>query len=436
MSDQGFGFTGDDDPERAQGDSSADPFAALFGPGGPPADLGAMLHRLGDLLSWQGGPVNWDLAREVATQTLASASGSATPALPEDTPGPAETEAVSAAIRLAELWLDAATTLPTGATTAVAWSRAQWLESTLPTWTELVEPIAAKVVDSMNGAIPTEMAAMAGPIGGVLAQVGGALFGAQVGQALGTLASEVVGTTDVGLPLGPPTTAALLPAGVSAFGADLGVPADEVRLYLALREAAYHRLYAHVPWLRAHVLEAIDAFARGIKVDTDALESAMRELDPNDPEAIQRALSGADGGLLNPKPSPDQEVALARLETVLALVEGWVDDVVATAAAGHLPAADALRETVRRRRAVGGPAEQTFATLVGLELRPRRLREAAALWAAVRERGGVEGRDGVWAHPDLLPSAGDLDDPTDYLRGESSPFDISDITGPDDSSTP
>jgi uncharacterized protein (DUF2342 family) len=73
-----------------------------------------------------------------------------------------------------------------------------------------------------------------------------------------------------------------------------------------------------------------------------------------------------------------------------------------------------MRETVRRRRAAGGPAEHTFASLVGLELRPRRLREAAALWGALAQARGPEGRDAVWAHPDLLPTSEDLDDPTGF----------------------
>jgi putative hydrolase len=99
---------------------------------------------------------------------------------------------------------------------------------------------------------------------------------------------------------------------------------------------------------------------------------------------------------------------------MLALVEGWVDDVVTQASAPWMPAASALAETVRRARATGGPAEATFATLVGLELRPRRMRDAANLWAAVRDARGAEGRDAVWSHPDLVPGATDLDDPLGF----------------------
>ena len=241
----------------------------------------------------------------------------------------------------------------------------------------------------------------------------------------------MVGSTDVGLPLAPDGTAALLPANVTAFGAGLEVPADQVRLYLALREAAHQRLFAHVPWLRAHLVDAVAAYARGITVDTARLEEAVGSIDPTDPESMQRALTG---GLFEPEDTPEQKAALARLETALALVEGWVDEVVDAAATAKLPAAAALRETVRRRRASGGPAEATFASLVGLELRPRRLREAAALWRAVLAERGQDGREAVWAHPDLLPAADDLDDPAGFATGAgSAPLDLS---GLDDTQAP
>jgi putative hydrolase len=192
------------------------------------------------------------------------------------------------------------------------------------------------------------------------------------------------------------------------------MPIDEVRLYLALRECAHQRLFAHVPWLRTRLFGAVEDYARGIVVDPSRLEEVMRSVDPANPEAIQDALQS---GMFEPEDTPAQKAALARLETLLALVEGWVDAVV-TDAAHALPSADALRETVRRARATGGPAEQTFATLVGLELRPRRLRDAAQLWTELATARGVDGRDAVWAHAELLPTAEDLDDPAGFASRE------------------
>jgi putative hydrolase len=264
-----------------------------------------------------------------------------------------------------------------------------------------------------------------GGIGAIMNQVGGLMFGAQVGQGLSGLAREVVSSTDIGLPLGPSGVTALVPANVAAFGEGLQRPDDEVRLYLALREAAHQRLFAHVPWLRSHLLGAVEDYARGITVDLSGIEQAVAGLDLNDPEALQQALGGELQ--LQPEETPQQKAALARLETALALVEGWVDTVVNSVAEGRLPEAARLAEAVRRRRATGGPAEHTFATLVGLELRPRRLREAGALWRALTEVRGQDGRDAVWEHPDLMPTADDLGDPDSFVHDKQSDLDLSQL---------
>ncbi|HEY2078638.1 MAG TPA: zinc-dependent metalloprotease [Streptosporangiaceae bacterium] len=410
--------------------------AGPLGPMGDPQQFANALRQFADLMSWQGGPVNWDLAKNIARQTVAQKGDASV--LPGDR------SKVIDALRLADLWLEDATEFPSGIRTAEAWSRSEWVEATLPVWSKLCDPIAARAVEAMSGLIsgdpaelaadlPSEMQALLGGLGGpgglggMMRQIGGMMVGGQTGAAVGALAEEVVSSTDVGLPLGPAGTAALLPAGVAAFGAGLSVDLDEIRLFLALREAAHHRLFGHVPWLRSRLLGAVEDYARGIKVDTSALRDAMPQIDPSNPEAINEVLSGA--ALFQPEDTPEQKAALVRLETVLALVEGWVSTVVAAAAGDRLPQAAALAEAIRRRRATGGPAERTFATLVGLELRPRRLREAAAIWQGLTSERGVVGRDNVWAHPDLLPTADDFDDPEGFLRGRPE-LDISDLGDP------
>jgi putative hydrolase len=418
----GFGPNRDDSGSGSSGSGSGSgdlPFGAGFGlpgAGGIPDDLAGkapLFAALQQMLSAQSGPVNWELAKQMAVSALATGHRS---------PSPVERSQIAEAIRLADHWLDPVTQLPSGVTAIESWSRVEWVEKTLPAWAQLCDPVASRVVGAMGSIVPEEAAAEAGPLLGMVGQMGGLMFGAQVGQALAKLAGEVLASTDVGLPLGPAGVAALLPDNVAAFGQGLELPADEVRLFLALREAAYHRLFKHVPWLRQRLFDAVDAYARGITVDREAIERAMSEIDPQDPESMQKAL---EGGMFEPSVTPEQQTALARLETLLALVEGWVDDVVGAAAADRLPKAEALRETLRRRRATGGPAEQTFATLVGLELRPRRLREAATLWRTLREQEGPEGRDELWRHPDLLPAADDLDDPEGFVRrsGETDDLD-------------
>jgi putative hydrolase len=250
---------------------------------------------------------------------------------------------------------------------------------------------------------------MMGNAGQLMRNIGGTLFAMQLGQVVGQLADEVVSGGDVGIPLldGEHRQAALVAQNVDAFGAGLDIPIDEVRLYLAVRELAHARLFRHAKWLRLHLMSQVTDFARGIRIDTERIEELAASLDPSNPEELRQAMTS--GALIPPK-TEDQLAALGRLETMLALVEGWVDTVTADATK-RLPKSDAIAESVRRRRAAGGPAESAFSTLVGLELRPRRLREAAAMWRAVTDAVGADGRDALWAHPDILPGDADIDDP-------------------------
>jgi putative hydrolase len=404
---------------------------------GDPQQFADALRQFADMLSYRGGPVNWDLAKNVARHAIAAAGD---PSVLD-----AQRREVTEAVRLADLWLDEATAFPSGIRKIEAWSRSEWLEATFPVWAKLCDPIAAKGVEAMSGMftadpaqlgedVPEEMRQALGALGGagglgaMMRQLGGAMIGSQTGTAVGELAREVIGSADIGLPLGPEGTAALLPAGVAEFGRGLSVDAGEVRLFLALREAAHQRLFAHVPWLRAHLLGTVEQYASGISVDMARLQEAMPEIDITNPEALSEALSGE--GLFRPEDTPAQKAALARLETALALVEGWVATVVSAAARERLTHADALAEAVRRRRATGGPAERTFATLVGLELRPRRLREAAAIWQGLTEARGIDGRDALWAHPDLLPVTDDLENPDTFVHGQTE-LDISDLENPE-----
>jgi putative hydrolase len=427
MSNLPFGF-GPSDPDKRGENDPSDP-SGQPQPGEAFNQLGQMLSQLGQMLSQAGtstGPVNYDIAKQIALQNL-SGSGDAKIGFSSSGTGGDSTAAVRDAAHLAELWLDAATILPAGATTTEAWSARAWVEKTLPTWQRLCDPVAKQISGAWVEAMPEEAKQAAGPMLAMVGQMGGMAFGSQLGNALAQLASEVLTSSEVGLPLGPDTTSALLPANIEKFTEGLEIPSSEVLVFLAAREAAHQRLFAHVPWLRQRLLATVEEFANGITVDMSALEQAAGQIDPSNPASIEEAMSS---GLLEPKNTPEQLAALSRLETLLALVEGWVDVVVAEAVGERLPGAAALRETLRRRRATGGPAEQTFATLVGLELRPRRMRAASALWKLVGERYGNEKRDGLWSHRDLLPTAEDLDDPLEFadrLGGEDTIGDLDPI---------
>jgi len=392
-----------------------------------PATVGMLGAQLKALFSASGPaePFNLELATDVARKTVAAQGDSSV--------GDAARRQIEEAVHIAGLWLDAVTDMTAPNGPVHAWSRAEWVDRTMPMWRRLVEPVAEGVSTAVVAALRSQMGqlgagdepvaipgvpsgispdALVSQMEPILARMSGSMFGAQVGQAVGTLAGDLVSGTDVGLPLVPDHGIVMLPANIGAFAEGLEVDLVEVRLYLAVREAARVRLFAEVAWLGPQLVAAVQSYARDISIDTEGIESALQSIDPADPEAMQSALASS---LFTPEPSPAQRSALTQLETYLALVEGWVDVVADRATRSHLPHTAALGEAVRRRRASGGAAEQVFSQLVGLELRPRRLRDAANLWAALESKGGAAARDGAWAHPDVAPTAADLDDPLGFV---------------------
>ena len=391
------------------GNSEIDP-ARLAGAAGLPNDpelIRKLVSQLQDALKSSRDGINWDLALEQA-KALTANDVRLTP--------PAERSSLEQSFHIAALWLDEATYISGLTASPKLMSRAEWVVATMPIWTQLAEPVANSIADSLTQVLrqqaPEEMSGMIDGASRLMRNVGGTLFAMQLGQVVGQLASEVVSGGDIGIPLLGSTNdtehqAALLPQNVAAFGAGLDIEQDQVQLYLAVRELAHARLFRHAKWLRLQLMTSITEFARGIRIDTDRLEELATDFDPSNPEELREAM--VSGSLIPPK-SEAQLAALGRLETMLALIEGWVDVVTAQATA-RLPKSGAIAETVRRRRAAGGPAESAFSTLVGLELRPRRLREAAVMWQKLTTEVGEERRDHLWSHPDLVPTSEDIDDP-------------------------
>jgi putative hydrolase len=411
------------------GNGDIDP-ARLAGAAGLPDDpetIRNLIAQLQTAMQSSGDGINWNLALEQA-KTLAAKDAVAV--------SPADRSALEQAFHVAALWLDEATYVSELTSTPRLMSRTEWITATMPIWTQLAEPVALSIANSLTQVLrdqaPEEMSDMIEGASQLMRNVGGTLFAMQLGQVVGQLAGEVVSGGDIGIPLlgsvaagmnavgsvaDSEQQAAILPQNVAAFGAGLDIELDQVQLYLAVRELAHARLFRHAKWLRLQLMTSITEFAQGISIDTDRLEQLAADFDPSNPEELRNAM--VSGALIPPK-SESQLSALARLETVLALIEGWVDVVTAQATA-RLPKSSAIAETVRRRRAAGGPAESAFSTLVGLELRPRRLREAAVMWQKITDELGDEKRDSLWSHPDLLPGSEDIDDPVALIARLSEP---------------
>lgn len=381
--------------------------------------IAGLMHHLQSALANAGDDIDWGAGLTQAKRVVQQQPGSVSTD---------ERSATEQAASLAALWLDEQTSIST-IDRVEHLSRQQWAEATYPVWREIAEPVANSIARALTQAMdemtPESESDMLAGAGKLLKSVGGTLFAVQLGQVVGQLAGEVLAGGDIGFPL-LDDRAAVVTANLPQLSQGLEVPDDQIRIWIALRELAHARLFHHAKWLRLQVMSEIRSYAEGIHVDVEAIEDLAMRIDPSDHDQLQSMLR--DGSLIPPR-TPEQNAALASLETTLALIEGWVDCVTQQAAV-RLPKQASIAEAVRRRRASGGPAEKALSTLVGLEIRPRRLREASEFWSRVTEAVGAEARDSLWSSFDLVPTADDIDDPSriiSKLRGETSEPDELDI---------
>lgn len=362
--------------------------------------------------------MNWKLVEDYSTR---HAYRSGDPAVSEE-----QQEQILQALSIANLWLDGVTDFAAPQTDLAGWSRVDWVRNTLPGWKEICNPVAANASRAMSETIereidlapehlPEELASLGKTLSNIVPKMAAMAFGSQVSQALTAMAQESLGASDSGFPLTEDVSLALVPTNVAKFSEGLEIPNEEVLQFLAVREAAHGRLLSSVPWLRHDLQLAIIRYAEEIALDGDALTDAARSIDVSNPDSLNEAMAE---GVFSVQPTQEQAAALERLETLLALIEGWIEVVTAEAVRDYLPNADALREMMRRRRVGGSGAERLLRQLVGLDMRPRQARNAAKIFTRVKEDGGQQEREALWSHPDRVPSAQALADPNLFFTGD------------------
>ena len=379
---------------------------------GLPVDPEALQEMLSQLRSsiLPGGQtegVNWQLVETQAKQIASQGSKK----VPESVGN-----SIANAAATGRLWLDEATEIASLSSEPKLLSRQLWVADSLGLFKDLATPVANRMSDALTENfqenLPDEFSGFLSQASGMMKSAGSVMFAMQLGQALGKLSEEVLSGGDIGLPIFKEPRAAFIPQNLAQIVEELEEESDQVYLYLVIRELAHARLFKQSKWLREYIVNLITSYAREITIDNSRIVEMSEGFDPADIGNIQKALE--TGALLSPR-TESQTEALERIETVLALIEGWVDCVTQRATT-RLPRSAAIAEVVRRKRSTGGPAEKTFLTLIGLELRPRKLREASAMWNALTDEVGIKKRDSIWSHPDLMPTDADIQSPKPLIQ--------------------
>lgn len=381
--------------------------------------LGAMLQQIGAMMQNATGEteenISWKTIHDSARNAI---SQKGDPSITEN-----QKNSVRDAVALAQVWLDEATAFPASNLNYGAWSKSEWLENTLPAWRPLIEPVAKGLAETMSAMstdmqglvgtseVPAEMQNMLQPMLDMAKKMAAVSTGMQIGQGLAELSTEMLGASDISLPLAPSNTPSLMPNYITQFAKDYELPVSEVMMMCAVREAALCRLYSAQEWVGKELVDTIARYAAGISIDKERIREVMQSVDPSNPESMQELMAT---GVFEPATTDAQQKALNHLEFILALIEGWVSFTAELVIANRLENAGRLIETMNRRRASGGPAEKTFSNLVGLELRPRLIRDATTFWKYIHANR-IE-INSVWTHLDFLPDRDDLINPALYVE--------------------
>jgi putative hydrolase len=377
-----------------------------------------LFRELAKLLSWRGGPVNWDLASQTAAALVSGGSDAGS--------GERATAELAQAVRVAELWLDPVTALGSVEGSVRAYTRAEWVRRATSSsgLGVYVEPVADGMHAALSKGLPAElaelggMAGLTGPIGDALRSMGAMMYGVQIGTVAGHLADQLLSTYDLGLPTIDPRAVGTVGDAAQRFAHDYGFDEVEFRHWIALREAIHRRMFAGVSWLRGHVTALISAFASEADFDPGSLleQFGGMGIDPaalSDPSWIQEALSRPEAFAI--ELTSAQKATLSRLQALVAFIEAYSDTVIRAAASDRLTALPRIEEATRRRRAAKGPGERFLAQLIGLDLKPADFRLGQTFCEAVVAARGQSGLDRVWDSRDHLPTEHELANPSMWL---------------------
>ena len=380
-----------------------------FGFGMDPESLrdAPLFREMQRVMSASSGPVNWELARQVAVASAAEA-GEDRDATDDERHGFEE------AVRVAELHVARFTGLdpPTDVAEVRAVRRAEWIGANTENLAGLLEPAARRIGESMDrtqrDALPPEMQAMSG----MLAQISPLLMGAQVGQVLGFLAQRVLGQFDVAVPRSGPGAVMFVVPNVRRFEADWSLDATDFRTFVALHEVT-HRFEFAQSWARTRFADLLDDFLSTLRFDMDALQSRLSTIDASDPEALQRMLE-SDEGLFGAELDDEQRLKLGRIQAFMSAAEGYGDHVMHALGAELLPSYGRIEEAMRRYRE-GEAGDPVFERLLGVEMKREQYAAGRAFCDTVVSLTDEATLSRMWESADAMPSLPEVAEPRLWL---------------------
>jgi putative hydrolase len=376
--------------------------------GDPESFADAPLFReLQRVMSASHGPVNWELARQVAVANAVEAG-------PDPEPSQDDLRLLEEAVRVAELHVGRFTGLPAPPDVAqvLAVRRAGWVNANAEGLKTLLEPAATRVTEAIERSAGEQLSAEMAQLSGFFRQLSPLLLGAQIGQVLGMLAQRVLGQYDVAVPREGPGQLLFVVPNIATFERDWSLDPREFRTFVALHEVT-HRFEFARPWARERFRGLVDDFLSTLRIDVEGMQARLSALDPADPEALQ-ALAGSEEGLFGAQLDEEQRLKLGRIQSFMAAAEGYGDHVMRALGAELLGTYARIEEAMRRYREEerGDPV---FERLLGIEMKRDQYEKGRAFCEVVVEQTDEATLARMWESAETVPSLPELDEPRLWL---------------------
>ncbi len=286
-----------------------------------------------------------------------------------------------------------------GPATAQVVDRASWVSANVRSMRRLLEPLTARVGERMANS----------PV----APIGRRIAGTETGVLLGYLAQRVLGQYDL-LVLdeeGSSDAVYYVGGNILALEKRFAFRPRDFRLWIAIHECTHRAQFTGVPWMKPYYLSLVDATLSSIDPDPRRIVQALAR-------AAEELRSGRnpldDGGLVALLANDEQRGALARVQSLMSLLEGHGNTVMNRLGAEHVAGQARMARVLHARRQAGGLAA-ILHKVIGLDSKMRQYEVGEAFVTAVERAGGPRAIDAAWRGPEWLPSLDELQDPESWL---------------------
>jgi putative hydrolase len=415
--------TGGDPPSSARGvelnSRFYDACVSDDGPIDPDNPFGGMPF-FGDLSKMFGagaqssGPMNWDAAKQFAVNL---ANGGT----PEPNIDPTDRVRLAELSRIAELQVATSTgldlTVDGASPIIVPVTRAEWAHRTLNDYRELLERLATGLQAPPDDESESDPAAQL--FSGLMKMMAPMMMAMSAGSMVGHLAERALGGHD--LPIPRPRSAELIVVGpnIRKFSDEWSVPFDDIGLWVSVHELLHHALFG-IPHVRDTLNALLGRYVDGFQTGQGTgLEEKLGGFDASGGmEEMQKQLSEVLGDpevLLGAMRSPEHDAVIPQLESLIAVIVGWVDHHLDRTATKLVGASSQVTEALRRRRVTAAPQDRFVERMLGLDLRADLIAQGQAFVAGVIERGGDEALARVWELEENIPTPNEVSAPGLWL---------------------